>query len=102
MQKKFCYFTFKSKTKATIHGVDKLMHWDKKIIKKKVKREMRREGKEVAFQVGTYSFKTISIQYVSTWDSQKYILGKNEFKFSKQNTCKLKDLKLFEDLGKTN
>ena len=56
MQKKLCYFTFNSKTKATFHGVDKLMHWDKKIIKRKVKMEMRRKGKEIAFQVRTYSF----------------------------------------------
>ena len=34
--------------------------------------EIGREGKELAFQVGTYSFKIISIQHVFTGDSQKF------------------------------
>ena len=51
---------FKSLTKATFNGVDNLS-WAKKIIKKKVKMEMRSGGKEVDFQGGTYSLKTINL-----------------------------------------
>ena len=43
--------------------------------------EMRREGKEVAFQNGTYSLKTINIQHAFTWYSQIYILGKINWDF---------------------
>ena len=60
---------------------------------------MGREGKEAAFKNGTYSLKTIDIEHVFTWYSQKYTYSrKNEFRFSKQNTYKLKDLKLFKVL----
>ena len=37
-----------------------------------------------------------------TWDSQKYIFGKKYFEFSKQNKCKLKDLKWFKVLWTTS
>ena len=40
-----------------------------------------REGKKVVFQDGTYSLKTINIQHVFTWDSQKYIPGKTNLDF---------------------
>ena len=46
---------------ATFNGVDKLS-WVKKIIKNKMKMEMRRGGKEVEFQGGTYSLKTLNIR----------------------------------------
>ena len=36
-----------------------IIGWVKKIIEMKVKMERRREGKEVGFQGGTYSLKTI-------------------------------------------
>ena len=36
-----------------------------------------------------------------TWDSQKYIFGKKYFEFSKKNTCKLKNLRLFKVLWTT-
>ena len=39
----------------TVDGVDNLQV-ETRNLKKKVKMEMRREGKEVAFQGGTYSF----------------------------------------------
>ena len=68
-KRKFVSILYKSKTKATFDGVDKIS-WIEKIIKKKVKLEMRREGNEVGFQGGTYALKTISmIQHVFTWYS---------------------------------
>ena len=70
--------------KATFDGVDNLS-WVKKNFKKKVKMEIRRwgeqGGKEVDFQVGTYSLKTIKIEHVFTWYSQKYILRKTNLDF---------------------
>ena len=59
--------------------------------------EVRKEGKEVAFQDGTYSLKTI--QHIFTRCSQKTYSRENEFRFSEQNTYKFKDLKLFEVLS---
>ena len=40
-----------------------------------------RERKKVAFEDGTISLKTISIQHVFTWYSQKYTLGKTNLDF---------------------
>ena len=57
------------------------MGWVEKIVKNKGKIEMRREGKEVGFQGGTYSLTTINIQHVFTWYSQKHILGKTSLYF---------------------
>ena len=56
----FVTIRFKSITEANFNGVDNLS-WVKKIIKKKVKIEIRRRGKEVDFQGGTYSLKTINL-----------------------------------------
>ena len=42
---------------------------------------MRNEGLEVAFQDGTYSFKTVDQHHVFTRYSQKYILGKMNLDF---------------------
>ena len=58
--------------------------------------EMRRGGREVGFQGGTYSLKTINIQHVFILYSHKYILGKTNLDF--QNTHEFKDLKLFKVL----
>ena len=43
--------------------------------------EMRRKGKDVSFQGGAYSLKTINKQHVFTWYSQKLILGKTNLDF---------------------
>ena len=44
--------------------------------------ESRRKGREVGFQGGTYSLKTINIQHVFILYSQKYIPGKTSSDFS--------------------
>ena len=51
--------------RATFNGVDNLSRVEK-IIKKKVKMEKRKGGKEKGFQCGTYSLKTINRQHVLT------------------------------------
>ena len=99
--KEILLFYFLSLKKATFDGVElKLIGWVKKIIKK-VKIEMRREGKEVDFKCGTYSLKKISIHMFFTWYLKTIFSMKNEFRFSKQNTHKLKDLELFKVLWTT-
>ena len=62
---------------------------------------MRREGKEVTLQNGTYSLKTIDIQTCFYLIFTKTYSRKKEFRFSKQNTYKLEDLKLFKVLSAT-
>ena len=62
---------------------------------------MRREGKKVAFQDGSISLKTRNIRQVFYLIFTITYSRKNEFRFSKQNTCKLKDLKLFKVLWTT-
>ena len=62
--------------------------------------EMRRDGKEVAFQDETSSLKTINT-HVFTWYSQKYIQGKTNSDFPNKIDKKLKDLKLFKVLRTT-
>ena len=60
-KRNFVIILFKSKTKATFDGVDDIIGWVKKIIKKKVKMVMRREGQKVTFQDKIISLKTINI-----------------------------------------
>ena len=65
-------------------------------MKKKMKIGIRKEGKEVAFQDGTYSLKTI--------DKHMFLLDickEKLIQISKQNTYKLKDLKIFKVLWTT-
>ena len=48
--------------------------------------EIRRGGKEKAFQNGTYSLKTINIQHILFYIHKIIFYGKKEIRFSKQNT----------------
>ena len=64
-------------------------------MKNKVKTEMRRGGKEVGFQGGAYSLKTIDMFLL---DIYKNLFYEKEFNFSKQNTHKLKDIGLLKVL----
>ena len=56
--------------------------------------EMRRGGKKVGFQGGTLFFENIIYTTCFYLIFSKNYSRKNEFSFSKQNTCKLKDLEL--------
>ena len=60
--------------------------------------EMKRRGKGGHFQGGTFSLKTINLYSCFYLVFLKIYSRKNELRFSKQNTHKLKDLELFKVL----
>ena len=61
--------------------------------------ERMRRGKEIGFQGRTYSLKTINIEHVFPWYSQKYTAGKTNFDFPNKMHTNLKILSYLNFCG---